>query len=94
METDTNLARAWEELEKMKTDAVLFAMTQFGFKFGNAEFTRICSDSKKKWIVVELKTSKYNRKGTKKSPIQIYVTKTGKVRIFSGGKEWRICDEE
>jgi hypothetical protein len=54
--------------------------TTYGFKYGAAEVTRCCSDDKKGWVVIGLRTDKV--------VIDIYVTKTGKVRIHSGGMEW------
>ena len=55
--------------------------TKFGFEYGSAQIRRIFSDEKKGWITLEIKTPKYP------SGIQVYVTKTGKVRIYSKG-EW------
>lgn len=56
--------------------------TQFGFNWGSAELTRCFSDSKKEWVTLLLKTPKHE--------LQIYVTKTGKVRIHeAGGREWK-----
>jgi len=52
----------------------------YGFKYGAAEVTRLTSDDKKGWVVLQVKTPK--------TEIQIYVTKTGKVRIYKDGKEW------
>lgn len=46
---------------------------QYGFMYGDATISRVASDMKKGWIVLELETSK--------EKLQIYVTKTGKVRI-------------
>jgi hypothetical protein len=40
------------------------------------------SDDKKGWVVVALKTAKHEE------GISVYVTKTGKLRIFSGEREW------
>ena len=60
---------------------VHYEQTQYGFKFGAAEITRACSDDKKSWSIMMIETAKEN--------LQVYVTKTGKVRIFSSnGKEW------
>ena len=54
--------------------------TTFGFNWGAAEITRCFSDPEKGWVTLQLKTPK--------EEIQIYVTKTGKVRIHSNGGEW------
>jgi hypothetical protein len=53
--------------------------TEHGFIFGDAEFSLCCSDEKKGWAIVLLETSKH--KGHDR--IQIYVTRTGKVRVFT-----------
>jgi hypothetical protein len=53
--------------------------TRFGFEYGAAEIQRYFSDDKKGWVIIGLKT--------KKKDIQIYITKTGKVRIHDGAKE-------
>jgi hypothetical protein len=46
----------------------------FGFEYGAAKVTRAMSDEKKGWVVLMLETPKTH--------IQIYVTKTGKVRVY------------
>lgn len=53
--------------------------TRFGFNWGAAEITRLFDDDKKGWVTFEVKTPKVT--------LQIYVTKTGKVRIHDGVKE-------
>jgi len=65
-----------------------FAETRYGFIFGNAKVTRMMSDNKKGWVVLGLETEKH-----RKSVMQIYVTKTGKVRIYSKDGEW-ICEKK
>lgn len=76
---------------KPKTDAntmladVHFANVQYGFEYGAAKITRFFSDKKKGWVTMGLETPKY------KNAIQIYVTKTGKVRIHSEGGEWKLA---
>ena len=52
----------------------------YGFEFGSAKVTRLFSDKNKGWITVEIETPK--------NKLQIYVTKTGKTRVFSDGNEW------
>lgn len=59
-----------------------FAETRCGFEWGPATITRVCSDKKKGWVILQLKTPKHN-------DIQLYVTKTGKFRVWVGHKEWR-----
>jgi DNA-binding sugar fermentation-stimulating protein len=56
-----------------------FSNCQYGFEWGAAKITRLFSDEKKGWITVEVKTPK--------EELQIYVTKTGKIRIH-GASEW------
>lgn len=53
--------------------------TQYGFEFGAAKVTRIHSDEKTGKVWMDIKTPK--------SYLQIYVTKTGKVRVFTNHKE-------
>ena len=52
---------------------------QYGFEYGAATVTRLFSDEKKGWVVCEVKSPK--------DSIQVYVTKTGKIRIY-GDTEW------
>lgn len=52
---------------------------EYGFLYGSADVSRICSDEKKGWVVVGLTTPK--------SRVQVYATKTGKVRVYLDGKE-------
>ena len=60
---------------------VEFKELKYGFKYGDATIERHISDEKKGWVVLGLETSKHR--------LQIYVTKTGKVRIHDeDGKEW------
>lgn len=62
----------------MKID---FKELEYGFKYGDAIIERHISDEKKGWVVLGLKTSKHD--------LQIYVTKTGKIRINDqNGQEW------
>lgn len=57
--------------------------TDYGFEYGCVEVTRMMSDDKKGWVVIGLKTPKED--------IQIYVTKTGKVRIHNKeGIEYKL----
>ena len=56
-----------------------YAETKYGFRYGSAEVARICSDEKKGWVIVEVSSPK--------GDVQVYVTKTGKIRVFKGTKE-------
>ena len=58
-----------------------FAETKFGFDYGAAQVTRCMSDEKKGWVVIRVQTPKQD--------VQIYVTKTGKIRVHTAGKEWK-----
>ena len=53
--------------------------TTYGFEYGAAEITRLCSDDKKGWVLFEVTT--------KKTSITFYITKTGKVGLYENGKE-------
>jgi hypothetical protein len=56
---------------------------EYGFKYGAAEVTRCFSDHKDGWVTLSIKTPK--------SEIQVYVTKTGKIRIHDhGGGEFKL----
>ena len=54
--------------------------TLYGFVWGAAEVERLFSDPKRGWVIIGVKTPKCN--------LQVYVTKMGKVRVFSNG-EWK-----
>ena len=53
----------------------------YGFQYGAAEVTRLCSDEQKGWITLGIETPKQN--------IQVYVTKTGKIRVHDEKTEWK-----
>jgi len=52
----------------------------YGFRYGAAKVERLCSDEKKGWVTLGIETPKQS--------IQVYVTKTGKIRIHDGDGEW------
>lgn len=54
--------------------------TRYGFAWGAAKIERCFSDEKKGWVTLLLETPKHT--------IQLYVTKTGKVRISDASGEW------
>ena len=58
--------------------------TKYGFDYGAAKITRLFSDEDKGWITLCIETPKYEGH----DGIQIYVTKTGKVRIHDSRGEW------
>ena len=55
--------------------------TQYGFKYGSADVTRVCSGDKKGWVIIEVRSPK--------TDVQVYVTKTGKIRVFRGDEEMK-----
>jgi hypothetical protein len=57
--------------------------TEHGIAWGAAQLDCGFSDDKKGWVVFILKTAKHPE------GIQIYVTKTGKVRVLSKGADWQ-----
>jgi len=63
-------------------ERIHYRPVNYGFEFGSAVVTRLISDFKKKWVVVCVGTPKHKR------GIQVYVTKTGKVRISDERGEW------
>jgi len=60
------------------TDTVRRELTEYGFQFGAALVER-CMETGKGGVVVTVKTPKCT--------LDVYVTKTGKVRVFMGGFE-------
>lgn len=56
--------------------------TPYGFEYGAAKIERTFSDTKRGWVVISITTPKVD--------LQVYVTKTGRVRIHDGArKEWK-----
>lgn len=62
-----------------------YAETQYGFDWGAAKITRCFSDKKKGWVTLLLETPKH----AEGKALQIYVTKSGKVRIHDARGEWK-----
>lgn len=62
-----------------------FEETIFGFDYGAAKVTRCMSDDKKGWVVIRIETPKED--------MQIYVTKTGKIRVHTKAGEWKASHE-
>ena len=60
------------------------AITPYGFEWGPATITRAASCEKKGQVVLLIETKKYF--GNK--ALKLYVTKSGKVRIFDNNGEW------
>ena len=61
-----------------------YSETRYGFTYGPVTIERCISDEKKGCVVLRLQTDKH-RYG---NDIQIYATRTGKVRIHSESGEW------
>lgn len=61
-----------------------YVETRFGFEWGAAKVLRMTDDKKKGWVILRVEAPKH--KGNE--AVQIYVTKTGKVRIWMGNKEF------
>ena len=61
---------------------IKYEETDYGFNYGCAEVSRMCSEDKKGWVLFRVDTPKDNA-------IQIYVTKTGKIRISDKNGEWK-----
>lgn len=57
----------------MSSDDVNYKETRYGFEFGSMVVERMASDGKRGWAVVSVNTPK--------GWVQIYATKTGKVRV-------------
>lgn len=53
---------------------IRFEQIPYGFQYGAATVTRCMSDDKKGWVVLMIETPRMT--------IQVYVTKTGKVRVY------------
>ena len=60
-----------------------FAETTYGFEYGAATVERACSDEAKGWVLLLIRTPKHP------NGLQVYVTKTGKVRVRADGQEWK-----
>ena len=61
-----------------------YSETRYGFTYGPVTIERCISDEKKGCVVLRLQTDKH-RYG---NDIQIYATRTGKVRVYGKGGEW------
>ena len=55
--------------------------TEYGFQWGEATVTRLFSDEQKGYVTIGVKSSR--------EELQIYVTKSGKIRVHQAdGTEW------
>ena len=66
-----------------------YAETKYGFDWGAAKVTRCFSDSNKGWVTLLLETPKHKDGKS----LQIYVTKSGKVRIHDARGEWKAPND-
>jgi hypothetical protein len=66
------------------TDYIKSERIDYGFEWGAAKVERFCSDEKKGWVLLGITTPKHR--------LQVYVTKTGKVRVHDGSGEWKPSD--
>lgn len=64
--------------------------TKYGFDWGAAKVTRGFSDEKKGWVSFLLETPKHKDGKS----LQIYVTRTGKVRIYDAHGEWKAPNHD
>ena len=55
--------------------------TQYGFTYGAATVERSASDESKGWVYLTIHTPKPEQK------VAVYVTKTGKTRVYKNGVE-------
>lgn len=64
-----------------------FANTQFGFRYGSAEVSRVMSEDSPRhsFVVIEVATL-----GRSSRNLQVYVTKTGKTRVYVDCEEVQI----
>lgn len=61
---------------------ITYAPSEYGFDWGVASVQRLCCDPQKGWVLIRVKTPK--------KEIQVYVTRTGKIRVHSPfGREWK-----
>lgn len=60
---------------------------QYGFEWGSARLQRLLSDGDKGWVAIGIDTPKVHG-------MQIYITKTGKIRISDERGEWSCPAKE
>ena len=64
--------------------SLVYKETEYGYQYGPVKVERGFSDAKKGWVVLLVTTDKYPR------GLQLYVTKTGKVRLFGDTGEYKL----
>lgn len=76
-----SLAATLKHHTKLKKIMLHYKETEYGFEYGAAKIERTCSDTKKGWVILSLETQK--------DCVRMYITKTGKIRIYTKKGEWR-----
>lgn len=61
--------------DQNEREAIRREITDYGFKYGAAEVTRIHADESKGYVLIAVKSPK--------DELQIYVTRTGKIRVWN-----------
>ena len=85
LDKDNSLEKRAKKARKtLEKKQMHYKETKFGFEYGNAKIQRLFSDEKKGWVTISIESEKY--KGN--NHIQVYITKTGKIRIHSREGEW------
>lgn len=62
-------------------ETIPFYQTNHGFMWGAVEVIRVCSEDKRGAVWIDIETPKHL--------LQVYVTKTGKVRVYDDNREWK-----
>ena len=65
-----------------------YRQTNYGFEYGAAKVSRVCSDYKKGWVVLEISTPR--------ALVQVYVTRTGMIKTYKVSgivKHQEVSDE-
>lgn len=75
----THDGKPWCGCVTIQEGNIPYRETTYGFDYGAAKVTRIHSDDAKGWVVLGIDTPKHR--------VQVYVTKTGKVRVSRDGEE-------
>lgn len=70
-----------EKAMPVDTGMLHYRETQYGFEWGAASVTRGFSGDLQGWVTLLIDTPKHD--------LQIYVTKTGKVRVYDRQGEWK-----
>ena len=61
-----------------------YAEVPYGFEYGSATVTRLFSDADRGWVIVGIEAPRQAKFGR----LQVYVTKTGKIRVHDSRGEW------